>query len=424
MAEEKPPMRIVEFHAENFKKLKVVEIRPDSDVVEVTGRNAQGKTSVLDAILAALGGTREIQMKPIRTGCERAVIKLDLGDIRIERRFKKDDENPKGYTTSLIVESAEGARFSKPQDVLDALVGQFTFDPLAFTRMAPKAQFEALQALVPGIDFDGDAKADRADFESRTIQNRNAASYKSQADAITLPPGKVPARVDVEALETKLGEAGDHNADVERRKTAREQGQARLSELSDEIGRLQAEFDALEKRLAEAPPLPDPIDTAQVRADLTAAREANRIADQADRRKGLTAQAEAAQAEADRLTKAMLDRAAARRKAVAAAKMPIDGLGFGDGYITLNDEPFEQASDAQQLQTSIALAAAMNPRLRIARVRDGSLLDDQAMIALKGFAAENDLQVWIERVDSSGAVGFVMENGELKSDQPEPEEAV
>lgn len=424
MAEEQTPLRIIEFRAENFKKLKIVEIRPDTDVVEITGRNGQGKTSVLDAILAALGGTREIQMKPIRTGCERASIRLDLGEILIERRFKKDDENPKGYTTDVIVSTAEGSRFKKPQDILDALVGDFTFDPLAFARMPAKEQFEALKKLVPGVDFAAHERADREDFEARTTENRNAATYKAQADAIILPAGKVPARVDVEELETQLAEAGERNASIERAQDKRDGATNRITVIDEQMRVLQGERDELQKALDEAKPLPPPIDTAKVRADLTAAREGNAIADKADRRRALEAQATAEKDKADARTKAMKEREEQRRQAVAKAKMPIKGLGFGDGYLTLNDEPFEQASDAQQLQASIALAAFMNPRLRIARVRDGNHLDDIARIELERFAASNNLQVWVERVDSSGTIGFALENGELKSDQPEPEEAV
>jgi hypothetical protein len=83
--------------------------------------------------------------------------------------------------------------------------------------------------------------------------------------------------------------------------------------------------------------------------------------------------------------------------------------------VLLNGVPFEQASDAERLRASIAIAAAMNPKLRVIRVRDGSLLDDEAMALLSGFASENDFQIWIERVDSSGRVGFVMEDGHLKT---------
>jgi len=54
--------------------------------------------------------------------------------------------------------------------------------------------------------------------------------------------------------------------------------------------------------------------------------------------------------------------------------------------------------------------------LRIVRVRDGSLLDEDSMKVLSDMAEKNDVQVWIERVDSSGRVGIVLEDGEVKND--------
>lgn len=413
---ETQPLRIVEFRAENFKRLSVVEIRPDSDVVEITGRNGNGKSSVLDAILAAFGGGRALPMKPIREGCERAVIKLDLGELRIERRFKLKEEG--GYSTEVFVESAEGARFKSPQDILNALVGDFTFDPLSFTRLSSADQFEALKAFVPGIDFAADEKADKKDFEARTDINRRVKDLRAQAGAISLPPGALPTRVDVEALEKQLGEAADNAADIERKRAARTAAEQRLEQIAVQLRELEAERASLQARLDAAAPLPEVIDTAALREKLAAGRAANEVLERAANRRRLTEEADAKQLEAEALTKAMDDRERARRKAVAAAKMPVEGLGFGVGHVTLNGQPFSQASDAEQLRASIGIAAAMNPRLRIARVRDGSLLDDLAMAELKRFAAEANLQIWIERVDSSGTVGFVLEDGHLKGEAP------
>lgn len=408
------PLRIIEFRAENFKRLKAVDIRPDADVIEVTGRNGQGKTSVLDAILAAIGGGRALPMKPIREGCERATIKLDLGEIRIERRFRQKEGG--GVTTDLIVESAEGARFPSPQAVLDAIVGEFAFDPLAFTRLKADEQFEALKVLVPGIDFAEDERLDKADFEARTTANRRAKDLRAQAAGITLPPGKIPERVDIADLERQLDEAAQSAGETERRRAARQSAVDRVAAIDEQMRELQAERDAIQARLDAAEALPDPVDTTALRERLAAAREGNATAERAEQRRRLEEQAKAAEAESERLTAAMDDREAKRKKAVAAAKMPVEGLGFGIGTITLNGQPFSQASDAEQLQASIAIAAAMNPRLRVIRVRDGSLLDDLAMKALKRFAAEAELQIWIERVDSSGKVGFVLEDGLLKGE--------
>ena len=59
--------RIVSLTAENVKRISAVHIVPgDGGVVLIGGRNAQGKSSVLDSIMYALGGASAIPDEPIR----------------------------------------------------------------------------------------------------------------------------------------------------------------------------------------------------------------------------------------------------------------------------------------------------------------------------------------------------------------------
>ena len=64
---------------------------------------------------------------------------------------------------------------------------------------------------------------------------------------------------------------------------------------------------------------------------------------------------------------------------------------------------------------SIAVAGAMNPKLRVIRVRDGSLLDDDSMAALTRYAEEHELQIWLETVQSDRETAVVIENGMVAS---------
>ena len=66
-------MKILEFRAENVKRVKLVVIRPgDDSLVQITGANAQGKSSTLDALGWLFGGAKPIQGDPIRAGAARA----------------------------------------------------------------------------------------------------------------------------------------------------------------------------------------------------------------------------------------------------------------------------------------------------------------------------------------------------------------
>lgn len=423
-------MKIIALEAENVKRLKAVRIEPTGPLVEIAGKNGQGKTSILDAIYWAICGTKHIQSKPIRDGEEEARISLDLGEIKVTRRFRTTKKGD--VATEVVIENEAGARFPSPQAMLDALTGELAFDPLAFARAPAKQQFDMLRKFVPEVDFDAIDAANKADFQKRTDVNRRAKEARAAADQIGMIPEDVRP-VDEDALVEALDKAGQENATLEQRKARREQiaDEARrlraraetYAEQAAEFRRKAADLDKhtddaraaaadLEKRLADAGPLPDPVDTAPIRAQLAAAKDTNALVAKAVERKRLQERARGLEDEAEALTKAMEQRNADKQKAIAAAQMPVEGLSFGEGEVLLNGVPFEQGSDAEQLRASVAIAAAMNPKLRVIRVRDGSLLDDDAMKALEQLAAERDLQCWIERVgEHTGKFGVVIRDG-------------
>ena len=80
-------MKIVELHAENVKRLRVVDITPKSNVVIVGGKNGAGKSTVLDCIRMAFSGAKGVDAVPVRTGQTAAKIIVNTGELKIERRF-------------------------------------------------------------------------------------------------------------------------------------------------------------------------------------------------------------------------------------------------------------------------------------------------------------------------------------------------
>lgn len=417
-------MKIVQLQADNFKRLVAVEIAPDGNVIEIGGKNGSGKSSVLDAIYVALVGRSAAPPKPIREGEEKCHIRLDLGDLTVTRTFTKKEGST--YTDSLKVENAEGLRYGKPQEVLDALLGEIGFDPFEFCQMKPAAQAETLLQMVPlPVDLDEMAELDQSDYQKRRDVNRDLAAAHAQLAAI--PKEDLPETLpDREALTEQLGNAANQNAAIERERIDRdsitmriELNRKRAADLRAEANDLDQKANAEEKALKAREPLGDPIDTDQLRADLAEANRLGEVVRRQTSRAAYAAQVEKLDKESKALTEAMEAREKQRRDALAKAKMPIDGLGFmidekGKAYVTFGGVPFEQASTAEQLRASTAIAMAANPSLRVLRVKDGSLLDEDSMKLLAEMAKDQDFQLWIERV-GTGGVGIVMENGEVKA---------
>lgn len=497
-------MKIIRLQAENLKRLVAVDITPTGNIVEITGKNASGKTSTIDAIWWALAGTSNIQGQPIRQGEKKARIRLDLGEIIVERRFTENG-------SSLIVESVDGARYPSPQKMLDALIGELSFDPLAFARAEPRKQFDQLRQVAKlEIDVDALDAATKADFANRTDVNRQAKQKRIAAEAITVPKDLPPTPVDESALVDQIQAAADTNAGVEVRKARREsaardmadrQREAREAqekaeevvasankraeevlkreakesgeyllrlkqesyELSVQAEAMQARSermlieaaaktsDALEASVAEAntlretaardaateraeaeaataaadaiqakldaaPPLPEAIDVADLRARLTAAKTTNEGVAKRTERAALVAAAKELEAESEALTEAMAEREKAKANAIKAAVLPVEGIGFGDGIVLYNGVPFDQASSAEQLRVSLAVAMAANPKLRVLRIQDGSLLDEDNMAAIEAMAKAGDYQVWVEEIGNNGRPSIEIRDGMVARD--------
>lgn len=427
-------MKIVELRAENFKRLRAVQIRPDGAMVQVTGANGQGKTSVLDAIWAALGGLRGCAVsQPVRRGEEEARIRLDLGDYVVTRRFRRGEGGD--VTASLTVTSADGQSVMRsPQAVLDGLVGELSFDPLAFARARPRDQVDQLRTLVPGFDFGENESRRKELFEERTEAGRAHKRARAAADAVSVPPGPRPEPIDVSAKINRLAAASQANVERAAERLRRERasdiaqkGHERAHQLMERASRLIEEADRLRKDaetanrtagdqetyLSKLEPVPPDEDLAALRAAVDEARRHDAAITLHDDRARHEVQACGYEAAVKRLTGEMAALDEAKRAAVADAKLPVEGLVLGDDEVLLDGVPLADASDADRLRVSVAVAMALNPTLRVIRVREGSVLDSKSLAAVAAAVAERDYQCWVERVDESGEVGFVIVDGEV-----------
>ena len=136
-------LRIYEFRGENFKRLKVVQIQPESNAVIIAGDNEQGKTAIFDGIEAGLGGKDALKdtPEPIHRGETKGSVYLDLGEFIVTRTFTKTD-------SYLKVTSPEGAAYPNPQSLLNGFYNKHTIDPSVFISLDEEKQFKLLKEIV------------------------------------------------------------------------------------------------------------------------------------------------------------------------------------------------------------------------------------------------------------------------------------
>ena len=268
--------------------------------------------------------------------------------------------------------------------------------------------------------------------------------------------------VDESALLSQIQSASEHNAGIESSKAVRERVQRdanekkaaaarhreiaatnrertakRIADLKKQIESAEREGEEmaasaddeattelkaaaeLERKIDAAPPLSAPVDISALRADIETARMVNAGIGKKEARAGIIAEAKSLEARADELTRRMEAREREKLEALRTSAMPLPDLSLTAGGVIYKGLPFDQASDAERLRVSVAIAMAANPKLRVIRIRDGSLLDDDGIKMVADMAAEKDYQIWLERVDSSGKVGIVLEDGSVVADNQE-----
>lgn len=424
------PMRIVSLKANDVLRLQAVEIAPDGNIITLGGNNAQGKSSVMDSIMMALGGKRYTPTEPIRRGAKKASITLNIGEYVVERNITAKSD-------SLKVTSPDGAsQFKSPQTLLDGLFTTIAFDPIAFSRIDPKRQAEQLRDLV-GLDF-GDLDAKRRDvFDARTIVNRDGKALSARVEAAPHHDDAPETEVSVVALSDKLdemrvridkNEQARRNADAVRSvaleaaravsaceaniKELKTQLQDSLDELGDrrleESNAKDAAVGAAEKADALTDPDPEPV-RQQIRDAEATNRKARENATRAALLVELEQQREKSRKLSDQL-KAIDDDKAGK---LAAAEFPVDGLGFDDDGVTYQELPFAQASTAEKLRVSVAIGIAQNPKLRVLLVRDGATLDANGLKLLAEMAAEHDCQIWLEDNRTTDPAAVMIEDGRI-----------
>lgn len=467
-------MHVHRLTVENFKRIQAVTIGfPErGGTVEICGRNGQGKSSAIDALWAAMGGKDASPDQPIRAGQRSAIVTLDLGDYEVKRTWDQ-----KG--SKLVVTDAKGDRLKSPQTLLDGLFARLAFDPMEFTRQKPEQQAETLRR-VAGLDFTQLDSDRRAAYDERTEVNR---AVKAQEIRLAdIPEVSETAETDVAALTAKLREANQANKaireqhyqaqrateaaalmsverhpDVVSAATELTRAERVIDDTKAEITRLEYQLREAKGKLAKAierrdrqnevveearrvagnaierakreaahlqSTLKAEIDTDAVTEAIQAAEATNRRARQWRERQAALAELAANRKHAEDLT-VELDRLDAERTRILnSAKMPVEGLSLDGEMVTFKGIPFSQAATAEKTVVSLAIAAALNPKLRLIIIGAGSLLDDDNLRVVARWAEQHDYQVVLERVaDAPSGAGVVIEEGLVKSDAAKPARA-
>ena len=396
---------IIELQVENYLRIKAVNIKADGSLMVISGKNGQGKTSILRAFEWLLGGKKAEPEDLIHHGADRARVALQINDEFLIEKIQK-----KGKPTQFKVTSPDGEKLYKtPMKLLSAFRNVIGFDPLEFLRMKPKERNEIFRKIL-GLDFtDLDLRYDKL-YADRTERNRTVESLEHQLDQMPKANDDLPEKAISIAQLIEL-------------RDATQDAIADNVKLSHNFATAQEAVKRCEEALAEAKeqyenmqmisPVVIKHDMKELTHQIDNAPSINEQIKRSDERMQKIAEFRDAERAIEKLTHEIEKIRSDKRLAVEAAEMPISGLGYGEDGLIYNGVPIEQASQSEQLILSTAIGLMLNP-LGIILIREGSLLDDSRLKLLEEFVESKGGLVILEKVtNGEEGVGFVIEDGLL-----------
>lgn len=413
-------MSITRLQFENFMRLTSVDWEPEAGMNRIRGLNASGKTTILRGINGALGGADASPPMPIKLGEETSKVIVTDNDFIATRRWWRTE---KGIETELKVVATDGSLIKKPQSLLDKLFPPES-NPTMFFKLKPAERVDWLLKVI-GVDPTLLDKAIAKVFDARTLVNRDLGAAEARLKA--MPTDKPPAPIDTAALLKSRSEATNAQQWERQAQSERDAAVRRIADCREAVkvaeqalAQAKVRLEAATKQAAEADNVAD-------EAEEKAAGCAARIAelDELIQKASAVATANARWAEREKLVtevKRLGDDSEAKTteieklradksKMLAGVKFPIEGLGFGDGDVTFNNLPLEQASGAEQIRIGASLLIARHPKMKLFMVDEGSNLDEDNLAALAAFGQEHGVQTFLAAAGESGPATIIIRDG-------------
>lgn len=400
-------VKIVQFEAENVKRIKATTLLPTEDGLTIIGgRNNQGKTSALDAIAWTLGGDR---YRPSHAQHDGSVLpphlRLELSNgIIVERSGKNSD---------LKVTDASGRKAG--QQLLNTFVEQLALDMPKFMQSTNREKAATLLRII-GLEEEV-AQLERREKELYNerhtigqIANQKTKYAEELPDYPDAPVEPISAYDLIQRQQDILARNGENQRKREqaaRLMQEKERLQGQLEELTAKYTAICADCEAAQKSALDLlDESTEELETsiratetinAKVRTNQEKARaleEARLYHDQYD---GLTAQLEAVRQQKTDL--------------LQGAKLPLAGLSVENGELTYQGQPWDGMSGSDQLKVSTAIVRALKPDCGFVLLDKLEQMDLETLREFGAWMEAEGLQGIATRVSTGGECTIIIEDG-------------
>lgn len=403
--------RITSLELENIKRIKAVQISPtETGLTVIGGRNGQGKTSVLDAIMWILGGERYRPSEPKREGSVTPPYgKITLSNGLIVER--------KGKNSDLKVIDPSGNRAG--QQLLNEFISQFALDLPKFMNGNNKEKADTLLQVI-GV---GD-KLYELDQQEKELYNQRR-TIGQIADQKKKYAAELPVYPDVPAEPISATELIKEQQEILAINGENQRKRQRLAKLQSEADTLRGQIEEL---LAKQAKIHSDLEIAQMDAkdlqDQSTAEIEKSIADieEINRKVRMNLDKEKAETEAQEYTnkyEAHTERIEAVRKERAnlldGANLPLEGLSVEDGELTYKGFKWDNLSGADQMKVGVAIVRKLNPKCGFVLLDKLEQMDIDTLNEFGHWLQQEDLQVIATRVSTGDECSIIIEDGYSKA---------
>ena len=410
-------MKIISFELENVKRVALVRMAPaENGLTVIGGKNAAGKTSVLDGIVYALGGEKYRPSNLQRTdGMAPARIRIELsGGLIVERR---------GKNAALHVTDSTGRRHG--QKLLDDFIEELALNLPKFLAMRDDDKADVLlrtlgiSEQLAALDIrEKKAYDQRHDYGVIVDQKRKYANeMKEYPDVPETPISAAEMIAESQAILQRNADRAEarNNLAILKAQEARikEEGRA----LQEAIQAKMKELDKVSHLIIEAEknPVTEDESTAELEAKIADIDAINaKIRANLDKAAAI-ADAEECEQRMKPLTEALEAVRAERRALLDGASMPLPELTIGKNpkgrpILLYKGQPWDCMSTMEQYRVATAIVRKLKPECGFVLLDGLEAFDKDQMAAFDQWLTENDLQAICTRVGTEEC-SIVLEDG-------------
>ncbi|MGX8719846.1 MAG: AAA family ATPase [Eubacteriales bacterium] len=424
-------MNITALEMSDVKRIKAVRMEPSSTGLTIIGgKNANGKTSILDGIVYALGGEK---CRPKNFNREGSAVP---GKIRIELSNGLIVERS-GKNASLKVTDPSGRKAG--QKLLNEFIEPLALNLPKFLNASDKEKGETLLRII-GVGEEL-AELDRKEstlYSERTLVGRDADKKSKLADALEYYPDAPEELVSASELIKQQQEILARNGENQRKRERVKEITFEKHRIFDEAQRLEQQIADLQARLDErkkaykkvtedeeiamkdAAQLEDE-STAEIEESIANIEEINRRVRANLTKSNAMDEAKELRHEYDTMTAKIEDVRSQRKALLDGADLPLEGLGVTEGALTYNGQQWSDMSGSEQLIVATAIVRKLNPECGFVLMDKLEQMDLDTLASFGAWLEEEGLQVIATRVSTGDECSIIIEDGTVAEKQPKEE---